>query len=138
MTDLDMKISGDLVREIIDAKIKTAIVSELGKERALISHAVDQLMSVKVNYAGKVTGSSYDDKYNLVEALTRVAIRDAVNAAIREWVAENATALKEQVAKELQRKAKGMASAMVKGLGESLDGQSWRLSINCRFDGDKQ
>lgn len=134
MPDLDMKISGDLVKGIIDQKIKTAIAVELGRTEDLISLAVDSLMTQKVDSDGKVNRSEYLNTFPMVEGITRAAIRDAVRAAIQEWVEEQMPALKAQVAKELQRKANGLAAIMVKGLGESLH-DPWRMSVSCKFSG---
>lgn len=137
MPDLEMKISGDMVRGIIDAKIKAAIVSELGKEKELIGYAVDRLLEMKVAANGKQSTYSSENKYNLIEGLTRAAFAEAVGAAVRGWVAERQPEIREAVARELARKSKGMAKILVDGVGNALK-DSWRLSVRCEFtEGDR-
>ena len=128
MSDLEMKVSGNLVREIVEAKIKTAIVSELGDTDELVAKAVDMLMRIKVNDEGKVSDYSSYNKYSLIEGLTRAAFRKAVREAVCEWVAAKEPEIEEAVARELEKRSGGIARLLVDGLEGALK-KEWRLNI---------
>lgn len=120
--DIALTISNDLVKPIIEAKIQAAIVSELGKGDGIefINAIVTRALHIKVDYAGRVSSSNYDNKYDYLESVCAKLIREATDTALRAWVAEHQPQIQAALKKELSRSSGKLATAFAAGLLESM------------------
>jgi len=120
---VNVEISQDLVRPIIETKIQAAIHEALGQDpQRLIQAIVDSAMHTKVDSTGEVGKSSYDNKHDFLEVMVKNAIREESKAALDEVIAEHRPKIREAVKRNLMgaRGAGKVATAVVEGIAESL------------------
>ncbi len=134
--DVEIKVSQDVVRPIIEAKIHAAMVEALGGESELMSRVISSVLNQKVNASGGKPDTYDRDTSTLVEYLARSAVRKVAGAAVREWIDKQKPALQKALVAQLSKKSNGLAKTMVDGLGKSLE-TSWRLSVSCNFSGEE-
>ena len=133
--DVSLTISQEIVKPIVEAKIKQALIEALGgSESALIGKMIDTFLLQKVNKDGKVEGSSYYDKYTYVDILLRNMVNEALKDAVKSWVDENREMIKAAVYEKLSTKAttKKMAGDIVAGLVKATE-NDWRFSTKFEF-----
>jgi hypothetical protein len=137
MTDVEMKISKDVIGPIVSSKIATAIAAELGGVDALVGTIINEVLKRRVDHNGDpCLSGSYNDKGSLLEWLAKEAVRDVAAAAVRQWIEEQKPKLLKQLQAELRKRSGGLAEAMVLGLQGSIE-NVWRLSVSCEFKGDR-
>ena len=89
MTDqIDIKISQDLVKPIIEAKVKAAIVQALDGEKQILEGILDAYMTQKVDSEGKV-GRGYSSDKPRIDWLLKSCIENALRGAIKEHLSGN-------------------------------------------------
>jgi len=132
--DVSLKISPEVVKPIIEAKIESAIISALTDGKAeMINGVVGRMLELKVNKDGKVGNYSSDNKYTFIEALCMKAIREAAQRAIVQWVEKNEPAIQSAIEQQFAKKRGGMAKAFIDGLTESIK-SSWRFGVDVNFN----
>ena len=120
---LNIEVSQDLIRPIIETKIRLAIHEALGRDpQQLVDAIVKQAMDCKVDEKGNVNSSSYCNKYNYLEAMVRIAIREEAKTALQEVIDEQRPAIREAVKRTIMgaRGASKIATAVVAGIAESV------------------
>jgi hypothetical protein len=135
MSDVNLSISQEVVKPIIEAQIKTAIAAALGKQDAIIKSAIEAIMNYQVDYQGKHSQYSSDNKYNFVEIHIQEAIQTALKEAIQEWVKENQKRIKEEFFGILKTRkgSSALVKAFIDGIAQSLDHS---ITINTVFKYD--
>lgn len=123
----------NLIKPIIEAEIKAAIIRQLGNSEALIGEVVKRALNMKVDRDGKEC--SYGD-FNLLEMLLQRTIRNVAKEAMEEWVKEKHPQIKKQLADELSKRKTGLASLLVDGLANAIK-DPWRLNVKCCLQNDK-
>lgn len=115
---IDIKVSEDLVRPIIEAKINAAICAGLVDQEKLLQGVASRILNMKVNSDGKRDPYNYSDSLTLIQYLAENAIKEAAQAAIKEW----AESKKEEIKKSLieQLKLKKNTSRMVEILMDGI------------------
>jgi hypothetical protein len=111
---------------VIKPIIQAQVIAALQGQTRLITEMVTLVLSEK-----KRDQKSYKD-YPFIEMVCRDAIAGAVEAAVREWVQEQAPAIKAQIAQTLRGKAKDIAASLVMAAVESGK-QSWRMSVSVQL-----
>lgn len=136
-SNVSVEISEDLVRPIIEAKIHAAIAREMAKDRDdLLEKLVQGAMVQKCNTHGQVSQYSYDNNTTFIEVITKQAIQNAAREAMREFMADNTTRIKELVKKEFSKKQATLAKAMVDGMVENMK-SDYRFTVDCKFETPK-
>ncbi len=127
--NVEIKVSEQLIMPVIQARINAAIVDAIGDKEALIAKMVELAMQQKVDYEGNKGKYSSDNKYDMVEMLTKKAIRDAVQEALVEWVAQNKQIVKDQLIKQLNKKPSMLVKAVFQGMVKSFS-DTYRLTVD--------
>jgi len=132
---VDIKVGADLIQPIIKAKINAAIVGAIGDPQKFVEAAVDAVMREKVNNEGKFTDAYGGNRYDMIEVLCKITMRNAARAAILEWMEGNVNILKEAVKKCMTRQSGAFAKALVAGLTEAT-ATNYRLKVDVTLPTD--
>ena len=116
----EMKVSlpEGVVKPIIEAQVIAALQ---GQER-LITEMVRFVLNQKVRQQG-----TYTD-YPFLELTCREIIQQAVEAAVRRWVADQQALIEKEVEAQLRRQVRGIATALVKAVSAGAT-EKWRLTV---------
>lgn len=132
---VSLKVDPSLVTSILEKRIQSAIVSQLGNEEELIGHAVKLALSAKVDYKGDPNCRyESDKKYDFLEVLTTTSIQTAAKEALNEWLAENKKKIRAVVLKELNspERQDSIAKAYADAIESSLT-TSWNMKCDIHF-----
>lgn len=127
---VDIEISEDLVRSIIEAKVHTAIVESLASEKGVVERVVSAALCRKVSEDGSKPDRYEKSPLTYMEYLCRRVISQAAEAAIARWAEERQDVLEAEFLKQLQ--AKKTASAMVRACVDGLQQAAkcgWRFQV---------
>lgn len=134
MTDLNLQLPTEIVERAVRDKINAAIAEQLGDPTIIITKLVSAALAQKVSSNGKVSGSSYDNKYEFLDLLTGNFIRDAAQEALKEYLNDNLQAIKEAVKKEVARSPSKFAKLFVDGITESMNTR-FASTVKISFNG---
>ena len=132
MSDLTMNLPTEIVERAVRDKINAAIASQLGDPQVLIEKLVGNALSEKVNARGKVSSSSYENKYEFLETVAGDFVREAAQEALREYFEDNKHLIKEAVKKEVAKSPSKMAKVFMDGVLGSMKA-SYCSKINIEF-----
>ncbi len=132
---VDIKVSPDLVRSIIETKVQTAIVEALDSETGIVERVITAAMGLKVNNEGKVDNYGDRNKRTMLEWMCHQVVNKAAEAAVAKWVAERHDVLEAEFLKHLHTKkaSSAMVRACVDGLAAAT-ASKWRFSVNIGAD----
>ena len=128
---VDVRVGADLIRPIVEAKVRAAVVEGLGKQEDLMQAVISAVISMKVDRDGK-PGQGYSQDQTLLHYLCTKAIRETAEAAVREWIVTQQTKPKAELTRQLDRQKPQLAEAMVLGLGEALK-NAWKFNVDVVF-----
>ena len=134
--EVNVQISRELIKPIIEAKIQAAIISELRNIDDLIPKFVEAaLVRYKVNEEGEQSKYSGDNKYSFIEAMCQRTIQQAAREAFAEYIKERQPQIKAEFTKVLktQKHQKAVVRAMVDGLETCVE-KDWRFVFNAKFE----
>ena len=117
-----IKIPNDLLAPAIEAQVTASLVEALGTKEQLLTRIAREFCKKKVDSNGKPTDSNYSTTSTMLEYLTEMALRKAVEDAIGEWIAKNQAKIRKAVTARLKADDK-MANAMCDGFMAALTGQ---------------
>jgi hypothetical protein len=134
---VDIKISQDLIKPIIQTKIQAAIVDAMQGSDHMIAQVVKLICDQKVDSRGGISRYGSDNKYRYIDILCKNAISDAARAAITEWVERDKKLIQAEMLKQMQTKryASKMAKSVADGLAEAVK-SSWRFKVDVSLPGD--
>ena len=123
---VEIKISQDLVKPIIEKKIQAAIIEALNSQHGLIEEVALKCVQQKVNYRGDVSQYSSDNKYDMVEICLRDAVKQACLKAIADYVAENKKQIEAAVRAMLKNRPTKLAKALIGAINKVVT--SWNTA----------
>lgn len=126
---INLGISPEVIKPIVDTHIKALIVDALGGTQDLVSKAVEGFLMTKVNKDnGRVDGSNYNTT-TLFNYYFNTLMAESVRESIKEILVENKDQIKEAVKKSLIRK-KGdrFADAVVDCITGTFE-NNWRSNV---------
>ena len=132
MTDqIDIKVSEDLVKGILESKVQAAITEALSKDQGIVESVVHAALSCKVNADGKRSTYDSENKFTYLDALCKKTIQAAAESAIKKWAEERQKSLEAEFLKQLQTKKTSsmIVKACVSGLVEATKSK-WNFSVN--------
>lgn len=135
---VDIKVSGDLVKPIVEAKIQAAIVAAMGDDPAVFVEAmVAKALGVKVNEKGREPSYSHEKTVSYLEWMCGDIIRKAAVEAMRKWAEENTDTIEAAILKEFHSKSgtARLAKAISEGMTESIQ-STWNFS--CTVQSEKE
>ena len=127
---VDIKISEDLVRGIIETKVHAAISEALSSKSSVVEQVVTAALTMKVDRTGKISNYSHENKFDFLDILCRNVIQDAALAAVKKWATERQDVLEAQFQKALQTKktSNRLVRACVDGLVDATK-FSWSFQV---------
>lgn len=136
---INLGINEDIVKPILEKQIQAAVIKSLGNPEELIAKVVSMALKQKVNERGKVSGNSWEDKYDFLDLITGNAIREAAKEALRGWLQENVQLVKSMVLREMNHpeRQNSLAKAFADAVEESLK-CSWRFNCDVSFERDDE
>jgi hypothetical protein len=116
--EMKVTLPEGVVKPIIEAQVVAALQ---GQER-LITDMVRFVLQQNVR-----DQNTYKD-YPFLEYTCRSLIRQAVESAVRRWVADQSTLIEQEVQKQLRTQVRGIASTLVKSIADEASSK-WRISV---------
>ena len=133
--DVSLTINQDIVKPIIEAKIKEAMVKCFADNpEGLIGEIIDTFLTQKVDIKGERSNYSSNNRYYYVDVLLRNMINEALKDAVKSWVSENQEKIKQAVYEKLESKStlKKMSGEIVSGLIKATTNE-WRFKTEFKF-----
>lgn len=134
-----LEVSNDVVRPIVEAQIRAAIVAEMSKNpQTLINALVTEALQFKVQADGSLSKYGSDNKYPWLSIHLGVVIREEAKRALEEMIMENRDKIKDAIKRELKKEnnANQLAAAVISGMTENLQCK-YTNSIQIKFDSPK-
>jgi hypothetical protein len=132
MSDPTFQIPKDVIEPIIRSQVEAGIMAQIGDPVELIRSVIDTAISQKVGVDGKISRYSCDNKYNILETLTRKRLHEAVCEAIEKWVDNAKPQITKAVETALKRRNTAIAKALVNGFVDATKSE-WRCSVSVEF-----
>lgn len=130
---VDIKISQDLIKPIIESKIQMAIIDALGNGEKVIGEMVKYYMSQKVDSKGNTSTYNSSSDVPRLEYFARLMIEEAIKNSAKEWTKENTQLIQEQISAYFKSK-KGssmLVDAINNGIVKSMESiYSFKVVIN--------
>jgi len=130
MSDVNIEVSKDVVEGIIRKKIEAGIVDAFTDKQELIRNMVNLALTRKVDSNGKVSASSYANKFDLFEILFSKALKEEAEVAIKAAIEKHKATIQKHVETEISRKKGTLAKLMVANLSDSLGQYNFKLDIS--------
>ena len=133
--DVSLTISQEIVKPIVEAKIKEALIKSFGENKSeLLNKIIDDFLTQRVDKDGKISSYSSDNEYHYIDILLRNMINEALKDAVASWVSENKDMIKNAVYEKLNTKAvtRKMAGDIISGLIKATKNE-WRFSTSFNF-----
>lgn len=127
---IEFKISQDLVRPILQEKIRLAIAESIGQAPKIIDDMIDFYLNQQCDSTGKISSYSSENKHKRVDVLLTNLIKESVSAGIKEYMDVNRQILAAAIQKYFASK-KGSAAiinAISTGLVDSMVA-GWRYNL---------
>jgi hypothetical protein len=133
---VELKISPEIIRPIIQAKINAAIVEMFEGHERLVSDMISMWMNQKVDSDGKV--GNYNSNLPRYEQLIHRMLEDAMKKALDNYLSERKEFITQEFMKFFKSKSgsSALASALQQGVCASLK-SNWLTSISFRQLGER-
>jgi hypothetical protein len=119
MSEPTFQIPKDVIQPIIDAHVKTAIITALDGKDRLIEDAVKWVLFMKVDSEGKP--SSYSSSISFIQWVMQTCVRKAVKDAIEENMGKHKEEIKKAIAKEISNaRTSPLAKQLINGMVEAM------------------
>lgn len=128
MDSASVQIPNDVIQPIVEARIKAAIIEQLGSKDELIESCVKGILSQKVDGNGNPSSNSYGT-FPLMDFLARKAVTEAAKAAIKEWAVSNGGKIELALKKEIARNTGNIAKGLAKSFIQKAD-SGWSVQVN--------
>jgi hypothetical protein len=122
-SDISITVGQDLVKPILEQKIKMAILESFDKKEQVLDELIRQVLLVKVDRAGNPTRSSYEEVGTLLDFHFKSAIINALKESVKEFADEHKQEIKLELARQLKSK-KGVSSfvsSIMTGIIDNID-----------------
>ena len=117
--EVNLIVSRDVVRPIVEKKISMAIIEALGNQEEFIEEIIKKVLTEKVNADGKVSSYSSENPREWFSLMCRNSIRDFAVSALKEWMETKREVIKKTMVKSLNNQTKQVVDSFVCALVES-------------------
>jgi hypothetical protein len=134
-----LEVSNDVVRPIVEAQIRAAIVAEMSKNpQKLFDAMVMEALQFKVARDGRMSQYSSENNFSWLSIQLANVVREEAKRAVEEMIAENRDKIKNAIKKELQKEnnANQLAAAVISGMTHHLKCK-YTNHIDIRFESPK-
>lgn len=135
MGDVELKISEDVVKGIVNEKMKAAIIEAWGGKEKILSDIIDVYMNCKVDESGKVSNYSSENKYFRRDILITRMIEKAMAEAVSQFLQERQEELKKALVKYFATKqgTSVLVKAMATGFADIMASNSWKYHFSLKL-----
>lgn len=129
--DVELKISKDVVKPILEAKIKAALLDSMGVSyERIVKDMLDHYLNEEVDSTGKPSTYRRDSDRRRIDFLLNNCIEEAVKTAIVEHVQKDKERLAVEVQKYFQSKKgnNALARAVSDGMIDSMK-NIWQFNV---------
>lgn len=127
--NMQFPIPNSVLEPYIKAAVSTAIASALGDGTKLVEKAVQAALTHKVSSNGRVSNSSYDNRYDLCEVVATTKVQEIAREVITQMAEGMRPAIEKSVTAHLQKRNNVIAAALVDGLIGSLK-TTWNVQVS--------
>lgn len=133
MSDVQISVSQDLVKPVIEAKIKAAILQALkGDDSDVISEIVGKIINMRVNEKGTISNYDSENKYSLVEQMMQCSIRECAREALKQMVEESKPKIIKELHSQLKKSGNKVVKAFVSGMFDCMK-SDWQFGVKVNF-----
>lgn len=120
MSDVEIKVSGEMVKGIVEAKLQAAILRELSQNpQTIIDGIVASAFNMKVDETGKVNRDSWYNKHNWVKQAVEIEISRIAKESLVKWVEGQQEQIEKAMLKELSKSRDAMVKSFVESFTKS-------------------
>ena len=134
MPDVNLSISQEVVRPIIESKVKAAIISELGKSNELIESVIEIAMNEKVDSEGKKSRYSSSGDKTFLEFICSRSVQTAAKEALDEYLKEHKEALKQGIKKVMAKNLNKLSVAFTNQMIEQAKAQYGGFNVELKIE----
>ena len=131
-SQVNVSVSENLVKPIIEAKIEATIIEALGGADKIIGPLVYETLMRKCNSEGKVENYGSYNKFTYLEVLCTEKLKAAAKVALEKFIADRMPTIENQIEFQLRKQSSAFAKIMVDGLKECMK-TSWQLKCDVQF-----
>jgi hypothetical protein len=134
MADVNLTISQDIVKPIVEAKIKEAIILALGGGEKVVEGVINTVLHQKVNSEGRLSQYSSDNKHSWMDVVITETIKNMVKEQVKELLQESSVEIGKALKKKLKSEAGSnmLAAAMIDGFNKSFE-TKWSSNVDIKF-----
>ena len=131
---INLGISPDLVKPIVEKQIKAAVTEMFGGADEIINKIVTSMIHQKVDSDGKVNSNSYYNQHDWFEVVFSKQIKEAVENELREQMKSMIAPIRKALIKKLRSEqgANLVADALIRGLEGTFE-HSWTSQIDVKL-----
>lgn len=131
---INLGISPELVKPIVEKQIKAAVTEMFGGADAVIDKIVTAMIHQKVDARGNVSNYNSENKYDWFETVFSKYIKEAIEEELKNQMKSMAAPIRKALIKKIRSEqgASLVADALISGLNGTFD-QAWRSDISVRL-----
>ena len=139
MGDVGFKISEDVIRGIVNEKMKIAIVEAMGGKDQLLEDVIRVYMDSHCDKDGQLSSYSSDNKYKRSDVLIRNMIEGAMKEAMTQYLQKHQSELQAALSKYFMTKAgtNALVKAVAEGFTNSMADKNWQYHFSLNLERPK-
>lgn len=135
MSEVSLNISNEVIKSIVESKIKSEVVSALaGSSDLIIEKLVDNIIKTKVDRNGKPTNSSYDQVGNMLDYVIQTELQKIVIESVKEWGMKSKDTIAKKIDDTLKKNGRKFASKLTESVVYQM---SKEFSFKFFFEGSQ-
>jgi F0F1-type ATP synthase delta subunit len=123
MSDVQLSISNEIVKPIVEAKIQAAIISELEKSADVIESMVSKALTDSCNEKGQKDQYSSYNKFTFIERCCYTAVQEQAKEALKQYLENNRQKLFDAMKKQISKRVDDIACAFADSMIEHAKSQ---------------
>ncbi len=116
-----VNIPKDILEPIVRAQVTAGIIKAFGDPAELIASVVERALSQKVAEDGKVSNYQSENKFTVIEALSRKMINEIAKQMLQDYMQTQRPKIEKALKATLARQHGKFATAMIEGLTKAID-----------------
>lgn len=116
-----VNIPKDILEPIVRAQVTAWIIKAFGDPAELIASVVERALSQKVDETGKVSSYQSENKFTMIEALSRKMIHEIAKRMLQDYMETQRPKIEKALKATLSRQHGKFGTAMIEGLTKAID-----------------
>lgn len=102
---MSLQISQDFIDNLAKDLVQESLIETLNSKDEIVRQIVSQILSVRVNYEGRVSNYGSENKFTYLEYLVNKMIKEEVISVAQEVLTEKREQIRDTIKKEMSKKA---------------------------------